>query len=167
MTASKERRMGLLFISPFIIGFLTFTIFPVIASIFYSVCDYDAVRPPAFVGLANYREMFHDERFTKGLWNTLVYTLFALPVTMLTALVLSFLLNMKLRGQGGLPDHLLSAEHRAHRRVQRALALAPQQRLWPRELNPSAHPRPRQQRAGHVAVPRRAGSAIRATRNRR
>ncbi len=99
MTAAQERRLGLLFISPFLIGFATFTIFPVLASIYYSVCDYDAVRPPHFVGLANYREMLSDERFIKALWNTLVYTVFAVPVTIITALCLAFLLNMKLRGQ--------------------------------------------------------------------
>ncbi|MCY3020783.1 MAG: sugar ABC transporter permease [Planctomycetota bacterium] len=99
MKPSRERRLGLLFISPFLIGFTVFTIYPVIASLYYSFCDYDVLSPPQFVGLANFREMASDDRFAKGLWNTVVFTVFAVPVTMVTALVLAFLLNMKLRGQ--------------------------------------------------------------------
>jgi len=99
MKASHERRLGLLFISPFLIGFTLFTIYPVVASLYYSFCDYDVLSAPQFVGLENFREMLVDDRFAKGLWNTLVFTVFAVPVTMLTALVLAFLLNMKLRGQ--------------------------------------------------------------------
>jgi multiple sugar transport system permease protein len=99
MNRAKEWRAGLLFISPFLVGFTLFTIYPVLASLYYSFCDFDIVSPTVPVGLANYAELTHDERFLHGLYNTLVFTLFALPVTMLTALVLAFLLNMKLKGQ--------------------------------------------------------------------
>ena len=99
MKASHERRLGLLFISPFLLGFTVFTIYPVLASLYYSFCDYDVLSPPRFAGLANFREMLSDDRFAKGLWNTVTFTVFAVPVTMLTALVLAFLLNLKLRGQ--------------------------------------------------------------------
>ena len=99
MRASGERRKGLLFISPFLVGFTVFTVYPIAASLYYSFCDFDMLNPPRWAGLANFREMFTDELFVKGLWNTLVFTVFSVPVTMLTALVLAFLLNMKLRGQ--------------------------------------------------------------------
>ena len=99
MNRGNQWRAGLLFISPFLVGFTLFTIYPVLASLYYSFCDFDIVSPTVPVVLANYAELTHDERFLHGLYNTLVFTLFALPVTMLTALVLAFLLNMKLKGQ--------------------------------------------------------------------
>jgi len=99
MRSGKELRAGLLFISPFLAGFALFTIYPVAASFYYSFCDFDIISPARPVGLENYANLLDDERFIKGLWNTLVFTVFAVPVTMVTALVLAFLLNMKLRGQ--------------------------------------------------------------------
>ncbi len=99
MRRSRELRAGLLFISPFLIGFAVFTVYPVAASLYYSFCEYDIISPPQPVGLGNYTGLLADERFLKGLYNTLVFTVFAVPLTMLTALVLAFLLNMKLRGQ--------------------------------------------------------------------
>jgi len=99
MNRSKEWRAGLLFISPFLVGFTLFTIYPVAASIYYSFCDFDMVRSARPVGLANYANLLKDERFLRGLWNTAVFTAFTVPATMLTALALALLLNMKLKGQ--------------------------------------------------------------------
>jgi multiple sugar transport system permease protein len=99
MGRSSEWRKGLLFISPFIAGFTIFTVYPVLASLYYSFCDFDIISPAVFTGLANYSELAADERFHRAIWNTLVFTVFVVPVTMLTALVLAFLLNMKLKGQ--------------------------------------------------------------------
>jgi multiple sugar transport system permease protein len=99
MNRAKEWRAGLLFISPFLAGFTLFTIYPVLASLYYSFCDFDIISPAQLVGAANYCELLRDERFHHGLWNTLIFTVFAVPVTMLTALALAFLLNMKLKGQ--------------------------------------------------------------------
>ena len=96
---ANQWKKGLLFISPLLVGFAVFTIYPVAASIWYSFCDYDVIRPTRFVGLANFVELAADERFIHSLWNTLAFTIFVVPLTMLTALVLAFLLNMKLRGQ--------------------------------------------------------------------
>lgn len=96
---SNQWKKGLLFISPLLVGFAVFTIYPVAASIWYSFCDYDVIRPTRFVGLANFAELAADERFIHSLWNTLAFTVLVVPLTMLTALVLAFLLNMKLRGQ--------------------------------------------------------------------
>jgi len=96
---SNQWKKGLLFISPFLAGFAAFTIYPVAASIYYSFCDFDILSPARFVGLANFAELAHDERFIHSLWNTLVFTVLAVPLMMLTALVLALLLNMKLRGQ--------------------------------------------------------------------
>jgi len=90
---------GLAFVSPLLLGFTVFTVYPVAASFYYSFCDFDIISPARPVGLANYAALLEDERFSRSLWNTAVFTVFAVPATMLTALALAFLLNMKLRGQ--------------------------------------------------------------------
>ncbi|MGB2821408.1 MAG: sugar ABC transporter permease [Phycisphaerae bacterium] len=99
MKRSRELRAGLLFIAPFLVGFTVFVVYPALASLYYSFCEFDIISPARPVGLANYSGLLEDERFIKGLWNTLIFTVFSVPITMLTALVLAFLLNMKLRGQ--------------------------------------------------------------------
>lgn len=99
MKASRELRLGLLFISPLLIGFTVFTIYPLIASLYYSFCEYDVLHAPRLVGTANFRELVADENFLRGLYNTLLFTVVVVPLSMLTALVLALLLNLKLRGQ--------------------------------------------------------------------
>jgi multiple sugar transport system permease protein len=92
----RNLRNGLLFISPWLIGFLCFTLFPFVASLYFSFCDYDILSPPHWIGLANYRELVTDDPyFTKALANTLYYTLFAVPLGILFSVGIALLLNMK------------------------------------------------------------------------
>lgn len=88
-----------MFISPFLIGFLVLTVYPVGASLVYSFCNYDIVTPPQFVGVRNYSDLLQDQRFYKSLYNTVFLTVFSVPLSLITAMGLAFLLNMKLRGQ--------------------------------------------------------------------
>ncbi len=90
---------GLLFASPFLFGFAVFTLYPLLASFFYSFCDYNVFDAPVFKGTKNYAELLGDPIFRKACVNTLVFTVFSVPVTMLTALGLAMLLNLKVRGQ--------------------------------------------------------------------
>jgi multiple sugar transport system permease protein len=89
---------GLAFLSPWLIGFLVFTLVPVLLSLYYSFCDYSLLQPPVFKGLANYRTLGHDPVFWKVLRNTAVYGLLALPLGMLVAFGVAVLLNSKIRG---------------------------------------------------------------------
>jgi len=101
MTRQTRRRLvsGLLFTSPFLVGFSAFTVYPVFASLYYSFCSYNVFSPPEFNWGANYRELFFDDPlFWKSLYNTFVFTIFAVPLTMLVALGLAMLLNLKVRG---------------------------------------------------------------------
>lgn len=92
--------LGLLFTAPWLFGFFVFTLYPVIASFYYSLCDYNVFSPPVFVGTRNYVELFaKDHLFWRSLWNTVYFMVFAIPMTMLTALVLAMLLNLNIRGQ--------------------------------------------------------------------
>ena len=71
---SRDRRnlgVGLLFISPWIIGFALFVAYPVGASLYYSMCDYSVLKPPVFMGASNFLELAEDPTFWKSLYNTL------------------------------------------------------------------------------------------------
>lgn len=98
---SRERRnflIGIGFVSPWIIGFLAFTLVPVALSFYYSLCDYSLLQPPAFIGLENYRELAADPIFWKALRNTGYYAAIALPLGLFTALWIALLLNAPIRG---------------------------------------------------------------------
>ena len=103
MMTRMERRnlaMGLLFASPWIAGFLVFTLYPLVMSIYYSFTSFNAVQPAVWVGLNNYRELFfHDPLFWKALYNTLYFTVFSVPLCLAAGLGIAMLLNQKLPGQ--------------------------------------------------------------------
>jgi multiple sugar transport system permease protein len=90
--------MGLGFLSPWLIGFLAFTLVPVALSLYYSFCDYSLLQPPLFKGLANYQMLVQDPVFWKALRNTAVYGVFALPLGMFIAVAVAMLLNSRIRG---------------------------------------------------------------------
>jgi multiple sugar transport system permease protein len=89
---------GLAFLSPWLIGFIAFTIVPIALSLYYSFCDYSLIQPPLYKGLVNYHLLFHDVVFWKVLRNTAIYALMALPLGMLVSLGLAMLLNLKISG---------------------------------------------------------------------
>ncbi len=96
---NRNQAYGLLFASPWLIGFALFIAYPIIASLYYSFCSYDAIRSPRFVGIQNYQRMFfEDDLFWKSLWNTLYMVVVGLPVGLVASLGVALLLNQKLRG---------------------------------------------------------------------
>ena len=101
MTQGEKRNLwiGLAFISPWLVGFLAFTLFPVCASIYFSFCDYDVLTNPVWVGTLNYRDMFTDSVFWKSLYNTFYFAAFALPLGMVIALLVAVLLNQEVKGR--------------------------------------------------------------------
>jgi multiple sugar transport system permease protein len=96
--ARSEARTALLFVSPWIIGFSVFLLYPLLASIYFSFCDYSVLRHPVWIGGQNYRDLAQDEVFWISLKNTAVYAAMALPFGMIVALSLALLLNTKVRG---------------------------------------------------------------------
>jgi multiple sugar transport system permease protein len=91
---------GSLFISPWIVGFIAFTIYPIIASFYYGLTRYDVVRPARFIGLANYRELlFKDDMFRIVLGNTLYFVIFGVPAAIVTAFLIANLLNTNIKGR--------------------------------------------------------------------
>jgi len=96
---ARENLTGYLFISPWLIGFLVFTLWPFLRSFYLSFCNYNIVQPPKFIGLANYQMMlFNDELFYKSLWVTLRYALVAVPLTLFVGVALALLLNLNVKG---------------------------------------------------------------------
>jgi len=96
----RESILGYLYISPWIIGFLIFTAGPMMASIYFSFCDYQLLIPPKWVGISNYiRIFFDDQLFLKSLWNTFYYTVGSITLGVLGSLFLAVLLNQRVRGE--------------------------------------------------------------------
>lgn len=90
---------GMAFCSPWVIGFLIFTLLPVILSFYYSLCDYPLLQPPLYVGLDNYADLMHDPVFSLSLGNTFYYAAMALPAGLMVSLGLALLLNQPIKRQ--------------------------------------------------------------------
>ena len=95
----EEAIAGLVFVSPFLIGFLIFVAGPLLASLYLSFTSYDVLNPPRWIGFQNYQRMLSDERFSKTLYNTLYYVLLFVPIAIPFALGLAMLLNSPVRGR--------------------------------------------------------------------
>jgi len=81
-------------ISPWVIGFLIFTLWPIVSSVYFSFTKYDVVTSPEWVGLDNYRRLFtNDRRFAISIRNSLIYTVMYVPLHVLSALGVAILLN--------------------------------------------------------------------------
>lgn len=94
----KNLGVGLLFALPWILGFGIFLAYPLIASLYYSFTSYSVLKPPTWIGLENYQELFRDEVFFITLKNTLFYAIGAVPLGTVTAIALAMLLNTKVKG---------------------------------------------------------------------
>ncbi len=102
MTAlQREALSGYAFISPWIIGFLLFMAGPVLFSLLLSFCSWDGIgglRDIHWVGISNFTQMASDNRFYASLWDTVYYTLFSVPLGIIAAIVVSLLMNQKIKG---------------------------------------------------------------------
>jgi len=90
----------LLFVTPWLITFLWFTLGPFIASIYLSFTNYRFIGLPEWVGLNNYVRLFTDDaKFIRSVINTLYYTAVHVPGIMIMAFFVAILLNQKVKGQ--------------------------------------------------------------------
>src|SRR5262245_61110525 len=100
---AKLRRewAGYLFLAPWLIGFLCFTLGPVLVSLYLSFTKFDLLRPPAWIGADNYVRMFTaDYRFFQALKVTFTYLLFEVPLKLAFALLIAVVLDKAVRGGG-------------------------------------------------------------------
>lgn len=95
----KHWMWGLLFIAPWLIGFITLQAYPLIMSFYYSFTDFSILKPGKWVGFQNYINLFtKDKYFLKSCGITVKYALMAVPMKLIMALAVAMLLNMKLKG---------------------------------------------------------------------
>ncbi len=110
-TTVREATSGMLFVSPWIVGLVVFTIGPILASLYFSFTEYDILGSPVWIGLDNYAKAFNlgkifpalaavkGDRLTgPAILNTLIYAGVLVPVGTSGSLLLALLLNQKLKG---------------------------------------------------------------------
>lgn len=89
----RENIAGFMCTLPFTIGFLMFTLIPVLTSLYYSFTDFDLLSKPVFVGVKNYKSLFFDNpTFYKSLGVTFYYTFTSVPLRLAFALFVALLL---------------------------------------------------------------------------
>jgi multiple sugar transport system permease protein len=86
------------FLCPWILGLLGFTIIPMVMSLYFSFTRYDMATPPVWIGLANYMGMFKDPRVIKSLQVTFIYVFLGVPFQLAFALFLATVLKKNRRG---------------------------------------------------------------------
>jgi multiple sugar transport system permease protein len=90
----SKHRWSYLYLLPFVVLTLTFVIYPIAASIVYTLYRWDGIgAPSAFVGLDNFTRVVQDSIFWQSVGHSFVYTLVLVPVQLVLALVLALVLN--------------------------------------------------------------------------
>ncbi|WP_458120196.1 carbohydrate ABC transporter permease [Paenibacillus sp. Z6-24] len=90
----KANLTGYAFISPFIIGFLAFTLIPMFISLYLSFTSYNLFSPPRWVGLDNFQKMFTgDPKYWSSVKVTLYYVFIGVPLRLTFALFVAMILN--------------------------------------------------------------------------
>jgi multiple sugar transport system permease protein len=98
--ARRRARWGLLFLTPWIIGFFAFQLLPIVSTIFLSFTNYSATQELSlssieFVGLQNYQRIFTDPNFGQSLGVTIKFAIIAVPLGLIVPLGFAVLLNSK------------------------------------------------------------------------
>lgn len=100
--ASRLTRMeaiwGYIFILPVVLGLGIFYMAPSAASLFLSFTSWDGMSAPNFIGFENFQNLMKDEKFTRSMLNTMLYTFGTVPLSIAFATLLAVLLNQKIKG---------------------------------------------------------------------
>ncbi|QDY85549.1 sugar ABC transporter permease [Paenibacillus polymyxa] len=97
----KANMTGYAFISPFIVGFLAFTLIPMFISLYLSFTSYNLFTPPKWIGLGNFEKMFTgDPKYWNSIRVTFTYVLVGVPLRLIFALFVAMILNTKSRMVG-------------------------------------------------------------------
>ncbi len=94
----RESILGVAFASPWIIGFLVFTLYPILSSLFYSFTNYNTFNSPKWIGLNNFIAIFKNPDFFKALTNTLYYVAISVPINLILGVLIGLLLAQKTFG---------------------------------------------------------------------
>ncbi len=95
----RSRWSTFILLSPWIVTFIAFSLYPVGYSLYLSFTKYDPLAglAPKFVGLSNYFEIFNDPTFWQAVKNTVIFVVGTIPVTTAIAIVLAVFLNKKIK----------------------------------------------------------------------
>ena len=96
--ARKEQRAAYLFLSPWLIGLIVFWLVPIVASLLLSFSEWNIIGDVEWVGFENYRDMIDDRTFWVSIRVTLKYLILSVPLYIGAGLLLSLVLNLKIRG---------------------------------------------------------------------
>lgn len=96
----RKEKAGFLFILPWLIGLIIFTLFPMIAAAYISLTDWSIVGKAEFIGLENYKTLFSSDDFYKSMWVTVRYAVIAVPLIIITSLSIAVLLDRGYKGVG-------------------------------------------------------------------
>jgi multiple sugar transport system permease protein len=97
----EETATGYALISPWLIGFLLWTAFPIFASLYLSFTEYSILKPPEWIGLRNYTRIFsQDIDFWPAIRITVLYAFFSVPLGIAGSLAVAILLSTDIRGLG-------------------------------------------------------------------
>jgi multiple sugar transport system permease protein len=95
----RETMRGWLMASPWIIGFLIFTLIPIIMLFVLSFMEWNLLTPPKFIGLDNYKKMlFQEPQVWKSVWITTYYSIISVPLNLVLGFLLALLLNRNIKG---------------------------------------------------------------------
>jgi multiple sugar transport system permease protein len=89
----RSLMLGLVFISPWIVGFFLFLVYPVFSNFHLGMTEYSGFGEPEWIGLKNYQELFHDSLFWTSLYNTFYYVIPAVPLGVAVAIVLALAMS--------------------------------------------------------------------------
>ena len=93
-------RLAVLFLCPWVVGMVLFSLYPICSAIYYSFTEYNLMKAPKFVGLENYVEIFHDKNFFKSVYNSLYFVVIGVTLQLALSIFSAILLNSKIRGRG-------------------------------------------------------------------
>jgi len=94
-----QNTAGFLFALPWIVGFFAFSLYPIAASLYYSLTSFNVFQAPRWVGLGNYIELLtRDPKFYTSLRNTIYMVGIGTPITLTVGILLAVLLNQPIRG---------------------------------------------------------------------
>jgi multiple sugar transport system permease protein len=96
----RGRWLGYIYGGPVIIAFLVFNLYPMALGLYLSFTSWDILRPPTFIGLRNWADLFSDELLLRAVLQTLYYAIASVAGATVLSLALALLLNRRLRTIG-------------------------------------------------------------------
>ena len=93
----KQKFTPYLMVSPYILHFLLFVLFPIVFSFILMFHQWNIISPMEYVGLKNFNLLFQDRLFFKSIFNTLIFLIIHIPLQIIVALFLAEMLNQRIK----------------------------------------------------------------------